>query len=305
MIPIAVTILLSVWAGLGAERRWPERAGPASRRALTVALYALLPPVIFFNIARAELDANFAGGIALAWVALIASTALAWVAGTRLLRLTRPQVGAMMVCVLVANTSYLGFPLIAATLGFDAIGDAASYDVAVSGSALLVGAFSIGAAFGTTAGEGARQRLRAFFARNVPLYAGVLGLLAPDALAPDFAVDLSRVLIALILPLGFFAVGAALAEDAERGRLRLPPPLTRPVAIAGGLKIAVYPGLLLLLAAPLIALPDAYKLLAVMPAGLNSMIVVHAYGLDLRIAAGCVTWTTLVVVPIALVVSLL
>ena len=40
-----------------------------------------------------------------------------------------------------------------------------------------------------------------------------------------------------------------------------------------------------LLAAPLIDLPGPYRLLAAMPCGLNSLIVSHAYGLDMRIVA--------------------
>ena len=117
-----------------------------------------------------------------------------------------------MCCILVANTGYLGYPLVAATLGFDRIGEAVVYDLAVSATALLIGAFAVGAAFGTRAGEGVRERTRAFFARNVPLYAAPAGPGRTRALAPDWAVDASRVAVFALLPLGFFAVGAALAR---------------------------------------------------------------------------------------------
>src|SRR5829696_7650799 len=51
----------------------------------------------------------------------------------------------------------LGFvALAAAVLGFDDLSQAVVYDVLVSGTALLLGAFSIGAAFGDRAGEGPR-----------------------------------------------------------------------------------------------------------------------------------------------------
>ncbi len=68
-----------------------------------------------------------------------------------------------------------------------------------------------------------------------------------------------------ILPIGFFAVGATLAENAEHGELPMPPPMTRPVALAIGTRLAVVPALLMLLAAPLIDLPAAYRLLSAMP----------------------------------------
>jgi predicted permease len=65
------------------------------------------------------------------------------------------------------------------------------------------------------------------------------------------------------------------------------------------------PALLFALAAPLIELPSTFLLLAAMPSGLNAMIVAHAYGLDLKITAGALTWTTAIVVPVALVATLL
>ena len=56
----------------------------------------------------------------------------------------------------------------------------------------------------------------------------------------------------------------------------------------------------MLLAAPLIDLPAAYRLLSAMPSGLNSMVVAHAYGLDMEITAEAVTWSTAIVVAAAL-----
>ena len=38
--------------------------------------------------------------------------------------------------------------------------------------------------------------------------------------------------------------------------------------------------------------PPSYYVLAAMPAGLSSMVIAHAYGLDLRITAEAVAWTT-------------
>lgn len=146
--------------------------------------------------------------------------------------------------------------------------------------------------------------MRAFFTRNPPLYAAIAGLLAPRALAPPVLVDISQALIAAILPIGFFAVGATLAENAEHGELPMPPPMTRPVALAIVSRLAVVPALLMLLAAPLIHLPAAYRLLSAMPSGLNSLVIAHAYGLDMEITAEAVTWTTVIVVAASLVAAL-
>ena len=86
-----------------------------------------------------------------------------------------------MICaVLSVNTGYLGYPLTVALLGRDQLSTAVLYDVLVTGPSLLLGAFAVGAAFGTKAGESPRQRVRAFFTRNPPLYAAIAGLLAPE-----------------------------------------------------------------------------------------------------------------------------
>jgi predicted permease len=170
---------------------------------------------------------------------------------------------------------------------------------------LLLGAFSVGAAFGTRAGERPADRVRAFLTRNPALYAAVLAVLAPDSLAPNVLVDAARIAIVAILPLGFFAVGVALAEEAEEGALALSPRLDAPVAATVGLRLVVAPAILFLIALPLIDLPGPYLLLAAMPCGLNTMIVTHAYGLDLRITAEAVAWSTAIAVIGAGVASVL
>lgn len=260
----------------------------------------LLPPVVFFNLAASEIDADLGLGLALGLIAVSLAALLAWSVASQVLELPRHRTGAVVSAVLCMNTGYLGYPLTIALLGREELSTAVLYDVAVSGPSLLLGAFAVGAAFGTRAGEGPAERARAFFTRNPPLYAAVAGLLAPEALAPDLLVDLSQGLVAAILPIGFFAVGATLAEGAERGQLPMPPPLTRPVALAVASRLAVAPALLILLATPLVDLPAAYLLLAAMPTGINSMVVAHAYGLDMEITAEAVTWSTGLVVLAAL-----
>lgn len=302
---IVLAILLSTAGGVWAERRFPDRAGQASRRSLVLVLYFVLPPVTFFNLARVDFDVDLAGGIALGLLATALAGTAAWLIGARLLHLRPAQTGAMIACTLVANTGYLGYPLTAAVLGLDHVGEAVAYDVGVGAPALLIGAFAVGAAFGDRAGTGVRDRTGAFFARNLPLYAGALALIAPDALAPDVLVDISRIVVVAILPVGFFAVGTALAHDSDEGAVKLPPPITRATAAVATTKLLLLPALLLLLAAPLIDLPSTYLLMATMPSGLNSMIVAHAYGLDLETTAEAISWTTALVVVVALVASLL
>lgn len=298
MIAIVATVILATAVGVAAERRYGGRAGLASRRALLFVLYVVLPPVTFFNLVGADLDADIGIGILASYLALAASLGIAWLVAVRALHLNRPAAGAVLCCTLVANTGYLGYPVVAALLGLESISEAVVYDILVSAPAVLIGAFAVGAAFGSRAGEDAGARVRAFFLRNPALYAAVAALIVPDSFAPETIVDISRIVIVAILPIGFFAVGAALAEEAEEGAVPIPPRLDAPVAAAVAVRLAIAPALLYLIALPSIDLPAPYLLLAAMPCGINSLIVAHAYGLDLRITASAIAWSTAIAVVV-------
>jgi predicted permease len=301
---VLLTVVLMVGGaaiGVRSEQKRPREAVALARRLLMVILYVLVPPVIFFNLASASISLDNGIGIALGLFNMALVGTVVWFLAARVLRLSPPRTGAVICAAIVANTTYLGYPLTIALLGRDHLPTGVLFDVLVGGPTLMIGAFGVAAAFGTRAGEGMGERVRTFFTRNPPLYAAVLGLLAPKALAPNVLVDASQVLAVAILPIGFFAVGATLAEGAEQGELPIPPPFTRPVAVAVLGRIALAPALLMLLAAPLIDLPSAYRLMSAMPTGINALVVSHAYGLDNRTVAEAITWSTAIVILGALV----
>lgn len=296
-----MAIAISASAGVAAEQRWPATAVSWARRLLVISLYTLIPFVVFFNLDRAHLNADLAGGLVTGWVAILSAVGLAWVAGSRLLRLARPSTGTLISTTAVPNSGYLGYPLTASLLGFHALGQAVVYDVIVVSPCLLLIAFGAGASFGTRAGKSPRERAIAFFTRNPPLYAAIAAVIAPASFAPDVLVDISRGMVIALLPIGFFAVGAVLAEEAEEGTLELGSPFSPPIGAAILLRLAIAPGLLLLLSLPFIDLPGPYLLLAAMPCGVNSLLVSHVYGLDAKLAAQAVAWTTSIAVFAALI----
>jgi predicted permease len=267
-------------------------------------LWVLMPFVAFFNVATLHLSAQVGAGIAFGYVATGVTIVVAWLVGTRLLRLPRTSVGTLMGVSAFGNTGYLGTPFTAALLGFGQVGNAVAYDMLVSTALLITVGFSIGAGFGTVAGA-PRERVAAFFLRNPPLIATVLGLLAPASLAPHLAVDISRGVVIAILPIGFFAVGVTLAAEAEAGRAKFPPPLTAPVAVGVMLKLLLPVAILFGLSSAFIDIPHAYFSQAAMAAGINNLVVASEYGLDRRLAAAAIAWTTAIVVAVGVVVALL
>ena len=305
MIWIALAIAASIAAGVEAERRAGAAAGRLARRILTFLLYVVMPIVAFFNIARLEVSADLGVGIALGWVALVLTALCGWLIGRRLLHLEPPSAGVLAISGLQANTGLLGLAVVAALLGFDHLSEGVVYDALVQQPVFFIGSFAIAAATGTRAGETVGDRVKAFFVRNPPLIAILLGAVAPDALAPDVLVDAARLLVLSVPVLGFFAIGVTLAEEADDGALVFPPPLTPGIGVAILLRGVVAPGLLFLLAAPFIDLPAAFLLMAAMPAGLHIVVLAHVYGLDIPFAAGLIVWTTMITVPVLLVASVI
>jgi predicted permease len=299
---VALTIVAALAAGLEAHRRVPARAPELARRLLKLMLFGFTPFVTFVNVAHLELTADVGGGVLAGWVALALAGVAGWAIGRFGLRLPPPSNGVLTNVALQSNTGYLGLPLCVAVLGASHLPEAVAYDSFVQQPVFLLGVFGVGAAMGTRAGATARERTRAFVSRNPPLLASLAGLVAPAALAPHALVLTSRGLVFAMLPLGFFAVGVTLAAESGGAR-RFPPPLTRPIATALALRLVLAPLLLVAIAAPFIHLPASYALLAAMPAGLNGLTVAHVYGLDLRLAAGAIAWSTLVAIGVGLAVT--
>src|SRR5262245_22849388 len=232
-----------------------------------------MPLVAFFNITRLQVDADLGGGIVLGWLALLLTSLVGWLIGRRVLHLATPTAGVLAIVGLQANTGLMGVAVAGALLGFSHISEAVAYDALVQQPVFFIGSFAIAAATGTKAGETVPERIRAFFVRNPPLIAVVLALIAPDALAPDVLVDASRILVLCVPVLGFFAIGVTLAEEAEEGAMKFPPPLTPQIGVAILLRGILAPAILLGLAVPFIDLPAAFLLLAAMPAGLHIVVL--------------------------------
>src|SRR5437660_6841350 len=116
--------------------------------------------------------------------------------------------------------------------------------------------------------------------------------------APHFVV------ISLLL-LGFFAVGVNLSTERRQDEAPLLERPDRRVGAAVALRLLVTPLVLGAVSTLAIRLPSAYLLQAAMPTGVNSLIIGHAYGLDQRLIATIIVWSTSVVMLVGLGIALL
>jgi predicted permease len=304
VILVALAILASTAIGVAAEHRWRAGALVFARRLIGLLVWVLGPFITIFIVARLHLGGGVGIGLLLGYAELATVGTAAYLIGTRLLRLSRPSTGTLILTAIIANTGYLGIPLNAALLGHDALAPAIAWDTIVSQVVLYTAGFAVGAAFGTEAGDSPRERLRAFLTRNPVLWALLVGLVLPDALAPQAIVDIARFVAAYaLLPVGFFILGVNLMGEREEGVLRFPPPLTPAIGVGLALRMVLAPALLFGFAALTVDIPHAYLVQAATAAGINVLIVSHLYGLDVRMAAGAVAWTTTIAVVAAIALS--
>ena len=292
MIVVVAGLLAGIGAGVGAEVRWGDSARAATGRLLTALIYTVLPFIAFCAVSQLELTAGVGLGLAVAWMGVAGAGVAAYLVGDRLLRLARPSTGSLIAATVVSNTGYFGLPLTAALMGTAALGPAIAFDALVSTPSTLALGFAVGAAFGTEAGDTPRERLRAYVVRNPPLLALVAGLLVPAAAVPDALVDLARLGAFALLPVGFFILGVHLRAERADGAFSFPPPLTRPLVAALGLRLALAPAFMVAATLVVGGIPPAYLLQAAAPCGINCLVIGHLYGLDMRLAAGAVFWST-------------
>lgn len=299
MLALALAILAAIATGVGAQRRLGARAETLTRWLLGAMLYVALPFIAFFVLARAGFGAGAGLGLALAYIMHAVVGLLAWAIAARVLQLSARTTATVIVATIMANTGFLGAPLVNTLLGHDQLGAAITYDVLISGPMFFLVAFAVAAAF-TTRGEPAATRVWTFITRNPPLIAVGAGLVAPDSLAPDVLVEIARAGIIALAPLGFFIVGVQLAAESRGTTLRL----SAPVAAVIALRMVVAPLLLIGVATLAGGVPDAYLVQAAMPVAVNTLVVVQAYDLDRAIAASALAWSTAIALVAGLVVAL-
>jgi predicted permease len=304
LILIALIVVASTALGVGADRSvgW---AGRVSRLSLTLMLYGLIPFVAFVNFAHLKLTVGAAVGLAVAWVGLGLAGYLAFLAG-RSLGLPRRSLGALVIAVMIVNTGFLGYPVSVALLGHGALPHAVVYDQVVSTPLLFTVGFALGGRFGDS--ERAAQRREAGGARalllNPPLWGAAIGLVGGPALAPHLLVTIGNDVVDAFIVLGFFAVGVALSSERRADGASLFQPPDRPVLIALALRFSVNSALLALVSATGTGIPNAYLLQAAMPTAINGLIIAHGYGLDQRLMATAIVWSTLAVLIVATLASL-
>ena len=270
-------------------RSFPDNAPEVLNK---VVLYVCLPAAVLRYAPRLELGPDVLAVAAVPWALLGATVVLVGLT-SRLLRLRRDEHAVLLLCVALGNTSFLGYPLVRALLGEDALPYAVIYD--------QFGAFLILSTFGLYVlaryGGDAEPTWRDIARRIVtfpPFLAMVFGLTLMPADPPAWIAGGLQRLADALLPLVVLAIGfslnlltlLALVLAIGLGlKLKLPRDELKPLAAGLALKLVLMPVLALLMVIwlPLDAVAhDTVVLESAMP----PMITAAALAISHRLAPG-------------------
>jgi predicted permease len=247
--------------------------------------YLTLPPLIFMAMHGARLDLTMAALPALGWGMSFASLGLALLLA-RVLRLPREQVGAFMLAMGFANTTFLGYPLIQGFYGEGHLTLAILYDLL--GTTLAVNTLGVAvasAAGGAPASPSAIVRRLLLFP---PIWALVLGLVCHGMPLHPVLEELLRRLGDLTTPLIMFALGLSLQFSQWRKDLGL-------VGLVAVGRLLVLPAIALVVTR-LMGLPVAYQqavvLQAAMPTMFYSLTLAMVFGLETTLVVNAIMVTT-------------
>lgn len=240
----------------------------------SVVLYVCLPAAVLTYVPRLQLDASLAGLMATPWLLMLATWVLVGLA-RRMFGFARDVHAVLLIGVALANSSFIGYPMVRALLGDAALPYAVVYDQ--FGTFLLLSTFGLVviARYSGDSRPGAAQVLLRI-ARFPPLWALLFALLLMPAQPPAWIGKALQQLADAMLPLVMLAVGLSI-------QLRLPREERVPLGVGLVLKLLVMPALALPLSR-LLGLDGVMLQVNVLESAMPTMITAAALAIAHRLA---------------------
>ncbi|HND34775.1 MAG TPA: AEC family transporter, partial [Myxococcota bacterium] len=169
------------------------------------ALHVALPAITLLSMHRVQkLEPALVASV---WVVLVGGVVWSLILG-KLLGWDRQTIGAVALCAAFSNTSFVGFPLLEAYVGQEALPHAAQVDQL--GSFFLVSTVGQGIASVAAGGSTSPRKLLLAMAKFPAVYASILGLLSRDWPMPAPLEELLARLGSTLSPVALVAVGTTL-----------------------------------------------------------------------------------------------
>jgi predicted permease len=252
-----------------------------------VVLYVCLPAAVLIYVPRLHVDVSLIGIIATPWLLTAATLALVTLA-SRWLKFRRDEFAAVLLCVALCNSSFIGYPMVRALLGEQALPYAVVYDQ--FGTFVLLSTFGVYvlARYSGDAPPTSRQILLRI-AKFPPLWALVFSLAVMPEQPPQWIADALQKLADAMLPLVMLAVGLSI-------QLRLPRDELKPLAVGLLLRLVVMPAIALPLSLLMGMRGDmlqANVLESAMPTMITAAALAISHNLAPRLAAALVGYSIL------------
>lgn len=235
-------------------------------------IWVFLPALVLKATAGLTLRAELMLLVLTPWLLAACTLGLVWLLA-RLFRWPRPVVGCLLLCVALGNTAFLGYPLVEAVLGHDALPYAVVYDQL--GSFLLLSSF--GLVVVAVYSGGARPGIGVIVHKvlTFPSFGALLIGLLPWT-RPALLDGLIQTLAGLLVPMAMFAVGMQLKLVPSRA-------YAGPTAAGLGLKLLVLPAVAWLAANAAGAEADIVRV-STLQSAMPAMITAGALATDARLA---------------------
>lgn len=247
-----------------------------------VVLYVCLPAAILVYVPRLRFDPALVGLAAVPWLLALASWSTLRLLAPRI-GLRRDELGALLMCTMLGNTSFIGYPMIQALLGAEALPYAVVYDQFGTFVMLSTVGLVVLARYGGEHPPGAREILLRIV-RFPPVWALVFGLTLMPEHPPRWIGTALGQLASVMMMLVMLAVGMTI-------QLRLPRDEVGPLALGLSLKLVLLPALALGLALAF-GLEGDIRKVAVLESAMPTMVTAAAlsisHGLAPRLAAALV-----------------
>jgi hypothetical protein len=181
-------------------------------------IHVSLPALTLVSVHRLTLDMALLAPAAMAWIMFGVGCAFFWWIG-RVMKLRAPTVGALMMTGSLANTSFIGVPMIETYFGRQGVGLGILIDQA--GTYLVLS--TLGMLVATIYAQGGMPTARAI-ARKVltfaPFVAFVVALILVPVTYPAWLEALLDRLGGTLVPLALVSVGYQIQFSESRGRMR-------------------------------------------------------------------------------------
>jgi malate permease and related proteins len=256
-------VLLAVCFVLGLALRRSGRMPDNSAAAINgFIVHVSLPALILLHVHALELEPSLLYSAAMPWL-LFAAGSIFFVVAGRLLGWSSSTVGGLILCGALANTSFVGLPMIEAFYGASGIGLGVLIDQLGTYTVLCTVGVLVAASI--AAGQVSGKAIAWKIARFAPFQALVLALVLIPVTYPPMVDSLLARLGSTLAPLALFSIGYQLRLGDLRGNM---PELATGLAF----KLIIGPALMLAFYAGVLGLDDRATRITVFEAAMGPML---------------------------------